>query len=128
LAIKRKQCVKISTGSKQLDSILLGYKLLNQTMKIELTGYRGFETMSISEIYGEFRTHHSNVVNVEEVLNPLRLRKDTNMPYHGCHCPATEGNKTGLCYFYREPTNTLQEMGGAEGKVAWIGEILPILS
>lgn len=25
LAVKRKQCMKISTGSKQLDSILLGY-------------------------------------------------------------------------------------------------------
>jgi hypothetical protein len=114
--------VKISTGSKQLDSILLGYGLLVQTLETELTGYRGFETMSISEIYGEFRMQDSDVVNVKDVLNPLRLRKDTNMPYHGCRCPATKGNGMHFYYFHLKPTKALQEMGGAEGKVAWIGK------
>lgn len=39
VARKRKRCVRIGTGSKQLNSILKG----------------GFNTMEISEVYGEFR-------------------------------------------------------------------------
>ncbi|OBT50561.1 meiotic recombinase Dmc1 [Pseudogymnoascus sp. 24MN13] len=69
LAVKRKQCMKISTGSKQLDTILLG----------------GFETMSISEIYGEFRC-----------------------------------GKTQICHTMAVMAQLPREMGGAEGKVAWI--------
>ncbi|KFY93733.1 hypothetical protein V500_03553 [Pseudogymnoascus sp. VKM F-4518 (FW-2643)] len=89
LAVKRKLCMKISTGSKQLDSILLG----------------GFETMSISEIYGEFRT----------------LWKDTDMPHYGCHGPVAKGNKIHFSMTsIRNLLKESQEMGGAEGKVAWI--------
>ncbi|OAF59879.2 Meiotic recombination protein dmc1 [Pseudogymnoascus destructans] len=69
LAVKRRQCMKISTGSKQLDTILLG----------------GFETMSISEIYGEFRC-----------------------------------GKTQICHTMAVMAQLPREMGGAEGKVAWI--------
>lgn len=69
LAVKRKVCTKISTGSKQLDAILLG----------------GFETMSISEIYGEFRC-----------------------------------GKTQICHTMAVIAQLPKEMGGAEGKVAWI--------
>ncbi len=46
----------------------------------------GFETMSISEIYGEFRC-----------------------------------GKTQICHTMAVITQLPKEMGGAEGKVAWIG-------
>jgi meiotic recombination protein DMC1 len=45
LAHVRKRCFRISTGSKQWDSIL----------------NEGFQSCSISEVYGEFRQYHSAV-------------------------------------------------------------------
>jgi meiotic recombination protein DMC1 len=45
----RKRCIRISTGSKQLDACLNG----------------GFQTMSISEVYGEFRKFADGVVVFE---------------------------------------------------------------
>ncbi|KAG0652668.1 Meiotic recombination DMC1 [Hyphodiscus hymeniophilus] len=66
---KRKRCIRISTGSKQLDSILNG----------------GFQTMSICEIYGEFRCGKTQIAHTMAVIAQLP-----------------------------------KEMGGAEGKVAYI--------
>lgn len=92
-----------------------------------MTGYRGFETMSISEIYGEFRMFLI-LQHVDGVLNYARLWKDTDLPYYGCHGPAAKGEEIHPVTLTRDLLNEPQEMGGAEGKVAWIGEFLPILS
>lgn len=65
----RKRCFRISTGSKQLDACLNG----------------GFQTMSISEVYGEFRCGKTQLAHTMAVIAQLP-----------------------------------KEMGGAEGKVAYI--------
>ncbi|KAH8818175.1 Rad51-domain-containing protein [Hyaloscypha sp. PMI_1271] len=65
----RKRCIRISTGSKQLDAALNG----------------GFQTMSINEVYGEFRCGKTQLAHTMAVI--AQLPKD---------------------------------MGGAEGKVAYI--------
>ncbi|EPE34699.1 P-loop containing nucleoside triphosphate hydrolase [Glarea lozoyensis ATCC 20868] len=65
----RKRCIRISTGSKQLDACLNG----------------GFQTMSISEVYGEFRCGKTQLAHTMAVIAQLP-----------------------------------KEMGGAEGKVAYI--------
>ncbi|KAM0155506.1 hypothetical protein ACHAPG_005854 [Botrytis cinerea] len=65
----RKKCIRISTGSKQLDACLNG----------------GFQTMSISEVYGEFRCGKTQLAHTLAVIAQLP-----------------------------------KEMGGAEGKVAYI--------
>lgn len=66
---KRKRVIKISTGSKQLDKILGG----------------GFESQSISEVYGEYRC-----------------------------------GKTQLCHTMCVIAQLPKDMGGAEGKAAYI--------
>mmetsp|Transcript_28780 Transcript_28780/g.80464 ORF Transcript_28780/g.80464 Transcript_28780/m.80464 type:complete len:229 (+) Transcript_28780:211-897(+) len=68
-AQKRAQVVKISTGSKQVDSLLGG----------------GIETQSITEVFGEFRT-----------------------------------GKTQLAHTLCVTTQLPEEMGGGNGKVAYI--------
>ncbi|KAM3074242.1 hypothetical protein ACMFMF_006263 [Clarireedia jacksonii] len=65
----RKKCLRISTGSKQLDACLNG----------------GFQTMSINEVYGEFRCGKTQLAHTMAVIAQLP-----------------------------------REMGGAEGKVAYI--------
>ncbi|KAH8723215.1 meiotic recombination protein-like protein dmc1 [Phaeosphaeriaceae sp. PMI808] len=65
----RKRVLKISTGSKQLDTILGG----------------GFQTMSISEVFGEFRCGKTQLSHTMSVI--------TQLP---------------------------KDLGGAEGKVAYI--------
>lgn len=66
--------------------------------------------------------------DVNGVLNYPRLWKDTDMPHYGCHGPAAKGNKILFAMtLIRNLLKESQEMGGAEGKVAWIGKILPIL-
>ncbi|TGO17286.1 hypothetical protein BTUL_0019g00760 [Botrytis tulipae] len=67
----RKKCIRISTGSKQLDACLNG----------------GFQTMSLSEVYGEFRCGKTQLAHTMAVIAQLP-----------------------------------KEMGGAEGKVAYIGK------
>ncbi|KZM22112.1 carboxymethylenebutenolidase [Ascochyta rabiei] len=69
LGQQRKRVIKISTGSKQLDTVLGG----------------GFQTMSISEVFGEFRCGKTQLSHTMSVI--AQLPKD---------------------------------MGGAEGKVAYI--------
>ncbi|KAG9245179.1 DNA recombination and repair protein Rad51, partial [Calycina marina] len=69
LGEKRKRCLRISTGSKQLDAALNG----------------GFQTMSVSEVYGEFRCGKTQLAHTMAVVAQLPV-----------------------------------DMGGAEGKVAWI--------
>ncbi|PQE30354.1 Dmc1p protein [Rutstroemia sp. NJR-2017a WRK4] len=69
----RKKCLRISTGSKQLDACLNG----------------GFQTMSISEVYGEFSAS-------------------------GC-------GKTQLAHTMAVIAQLPKELGGADGKVAYIG-------
>ncbi|RDW62599.1 p-loop containing nucleoside triphosphate hydrolase-9 [Coleophoma crateriformis] len=69
IAEYRKRCIRISTGSKQLDVALNG----------------GFQTMSVNEVYGEFRCGKTQMAHTMAVI---------------CQLP--------------------KEMGGAEGKVAWI--------
>ncbi|KAJ4987577.1 DNA repair protein rad51 [Stagonosporopsis vannaccii] len=69
LGQQRKRVLKISTGSKQLDAVLGG----------------GFQTMSISEVFGEFRCGKTQLSHTMSVI--AQLPKD---------------------------------MGGAEGKVAYI--------
>lgn len=56
---RRKRCIRISTGSKQLDNILGGCVSSAEAGHSLLTWRRGFETQSISEIYGEFRKFSS---------------------------------------------------------------------
>ncbi|KAH6848674.1 Rad51-domain-containing protein [Alternaria alternata] len=70
----RKRVIKISTGSKALDAVLGG----------------GFQTMSISEVFGEFRCGKTQLSHTMSVI--AQLPKD---------------------------------MGGAEGKVAYIGTFRP---
>ncbi|KAH7080007.1 meiotic recombination protein-like protein dmc1 [Paraphoma chrysanthemicola] len=74
LGQQRKRVLKISTGSKQLDTVLGG----------------GFQTMSISEVFGEFRCGKTQLSHTMSVI--AQLPKD---------------------------------MGGAEGKVAYIGTFRP---
>ncbi|MCJ1409029.1 Meiotic recombination protein dmc1 [Ptychographa xylographoides] len=74
LGHQRKRVVRISTGSKQLDVILGG----------------GFQSMSISEVYGEFRCGKTQLAHTMSVI--------AQMP---------------------------KELGGAQGKVAYIVHELP---
>ncbi|KAH7394339.1 DNA repair protein RAD51 [Pyrenochaeta sp. MPI-SDFR-AT-0127] len=74
LGQQRKRVIKISTGSKALDAVLGG----------------GFQTMSISEVFGEFRCGKTQLSHTMSVI--AQLPKD---------------------------------MGGAEGKVAYIGTFRP---
>ena len=69
LGQQRKRVMKISTGSKQVDEVLGG----------------GFQTMSISEVFGEFRCGKTQLSHTMSVI--AQLPKD---------------------------------LGGAEGKVAYI--------
>ncbi|KAI9754767.1 MAG: Meiotic recombination protein dmc1 [Chaenotheca gracillima] len=69
LGQQRRRVVRISTGSKQLDTVLGG----------------GFQSMSISEVYGEFRCGKTQLSHTMSVI---------------CQLP--------------------RDMGGAEGKVAYI--------
>ncbi|KAI9891563.1 MAG: Meiotic recombination protein dmc1 [Vezdaea aestivalis] len=55
LGHQRKRCLKISTGSKQLDAILGG----------------GFQTMSISEVYGEYRCGKTQLSHTLSVMVQL---------------------------------------------------------
>ncbi|KAJ4358107.1 carboxymethylenebutenolidase [Didymosphaeria variabile] len=71
LGQQRKRVLKISTGSKQFDAILGG----------------GFATMSISEVFGEFRCGKTQLSHTMSVISQLP-----------------------------------KDLGGAEGKVAFIGE------
>jgi meiotic recombination protein DMC1 len=73
LGQQRKRVLKISTGSKQFDAILGG----------------GFQTMSISEVFGEFRCGKTQLSHTMSVI--AQLPKD---------------------------------LGGAEGKVAYIGTFI----
>lgn len=57
----RKKCIRISTGSKQLDACLNG--CVNPTRVIwtgQLSSGSGFQTMSISEVFGEFSEFPEN--------------------------------------------------------------------
>lgn len=63
--------------------------------------------------------------HVDGVLNYARLWKDTDLPYYGCHGPVAKGEEIHPVTLTRDLLNEPQEMGGAEGKVAWIGEFLP---
>lgn len=85
------QVVSISTGSKSFDAMLGG----------------GIQTQSVSETFGEFRTGAS--------LNPhadaTDERADTARPYTG---------KTQLCHTLCVTTQLPLDMGGGEGKVAYI--------
>ncbi|KAH8796530.1 DNA recombination and repair protein Rad51 [Hyaloscypha finlandica] len=51
----RKRCIRISTGSKQLDAALNG----------------GFQTMSINEVYGEFRCGKTQLAHTMAVIAQL---------------------------------------------------------
>ncbi|PMD23732.1 DMC1 protein [Hyaloscypha hepaticicola] len=55
LAQIRKRCIRISTGSKQLDAALNG----------------GFQTMSINEVYGEFRCGKTQLAHTMAVIAQL---------------------------------------------------------
>ncbi|KAH8601987.1 Rad51-domain-containing protein [Bisporella sp. PMI_857] len=55
LGEKRKRCIRISTGSKQLDAALNG----------------GFQTMSVSEVYGEFRCGKTQLAHTLAVIAQL---------------------------------------------------------
>ncbi|MCJ1257148.1 Meiotic recombination protein dmc1 [Lignoscripta atroalba] len=85
LGHQRKRVVRISTGSKQLDSILGG----------------GFQSMSISEVYGEFRCGKTQLSHTMSVM-------------------------AQVCLYFREGPEKLKmpqlpkDMGGADGKVAYI--------
>lgn len=70
----RRRVMKVSTGSKSFDAILGG----------------GFQTMSISEVFGEFRCGKTQLSHTMSVIAQLP-----------------------------------KELGGAEGKVAYIGMISP---
>lgn len=88
LCQQRRKVVRISTGSKQFDSILGGFvphyahpKLRPNKSMI----FRGFQSMSISEVFGEFRCGKTQLSHTMSVV--AQLPKD---------------------------------MGGADGKVAYI--------
>ncbi|KAG9235114.1 Rad51-domain-containing protein [Amylocarpus encephaloides] len=82
----RKRCIRISTGSKQLDACLNGSVTFSVESEVEaLTSCSGFQTMSISEVYGEFRCGKTQLAHTMAVIAQLP-----------------------------------KEMGGAEGKVAYI--------
>lgn len=89
--------------------------LLNKTTKAALTSHRGFETMSISEIYGEFRMFFISQ-SVYGILNRPRLWKDTDLPYDGCHGPAAKGNKMHPYCFNKELTKEIVGNGRCRRK------------
>jgi hypothetical protein len=80
-----------------------------------LTNDRGFETMSISEIYGEFRMFLISQ-SVDGILNRPRFWKDTDMPYYGCHGPAAKGNKMHPHCFEKELTKGIVGNGRCRRK------------
>ncbi|PMD45128.1 Rad51-domain-containing protein [Hyaloscypha variabilis F] len=57
----RKRCIRISTGSKQLDAALNG----------------GFQTMSINEVYGEFRCGKTQLAHTMSVIAQLPKARST---------------------------------------------------
>jgi meiotic recombination protein DMC1 len=83
--------MKISTGSKQFDAILGGCVVMTFSVFLRLLSFRGFQTMSISEVFGEFRCGKTQLSHTMSVI--AQLPKD---------------------------------LGGAEGKVAYIGMTLPV--
>lgn len=86
LCHQRKKVVRISTGSKQFDAILGGQVTsLSHLLHALLTAFRGFQSMSISEVFGEFRCGKTQLSHTMSVVAQLP-----------------------------------KEMGGAEGKVAYI--------
>ncbi|EAU38610.1 meiotic recombination protein DMC1 [Aspergillus terreus NIH2624] len=86
LCHQRKKVVRISTGSKQFDAILGGQVTsLSRLLHALLTAFRGFQSMSISEVFGEFRCGKTQLSHTMSVVAQLP-----------------------------------KEMGGAEGKVAYI--------
>ncbi|KAI9719254.1 MAG: hypothetical protein M1812_003584 [Candelaria pacifica] len=120
LGQQRRRVVKISTGSKQLDSILGG----------------GFQSMSISEVVlpiihaglklwlimeSRSMVNSVGVVNTEvwvKMLKAVRLWQDATLSHNVRYLSATEGTKQ--CCNVDEEMLTGQDMGGAEGKVAYI--------
>lgn len=85
MASRRKQVIKITTGAKAWDELLGG----------------GIETMSITEVFGEFRTGKTQLC-----MQVLLVILFTNTPSKG-HT---------LCVAAQLP----REQGGAGGKVAYI--------
>ncbi|MCJ1339526.1 Meiotic recombination protein dmc1 [Bachmanniomyces sp. S44760] len=85
----RKRVVRISTGSKQLDLILGGW----------------LQSMSISEVYGEFRCGKTQLSHTMSVMAQVRW------------------SLTLLKWKITDLMEKLpKEMGGVSGKVAYIGE------
>lgn len=69
LGHNRKRVCKISTGSKQLDSILGGRVYWSQvSCSQRLTVASGFQSMSISEVYGEFRCGKTQLSHTMSVV------------------------------------------------------------
>ena len=71
---RRKRCFRISTGSKQWDSILNG----------------GFESASISEVFGEFRCRKTQLAHTLAVIAQLPKSRgggDGKVAYIGMEHP-----------------------------------------
>lgn len=70
---QRKKVVRISTGSKQFDSILNGqaFPSLPIYLSTILTRTSGFQSMSISEVFGEFRCGKTQLSHTMAVVAQL---------------------------------------------------------
>ncbi|KAJ5109752.1 Meiotic recombination protein dmc1 [Penicillium argentinense] len=69
---QRRKVVKISTGSKQFDAILGGYVPTPPSPSHPpLILFRGFQSMSISEVFGEFRCGKTQLSHTMSVIAQL---------------------------------------------------------
>ncbi|CAG8063667.1 unnamed protein product [Penicillium salamii] len=67
---QRKKVVRISTGSQQFDSILNGYSS-PCSLQIPSNESSGFQSMSISEVFGEFRCGKTQLSHTMSVVAQL---------------------------------------------------------
>ncbi|CAG8947360.1 unnamed protein product [Penicillium salamii] len=67
---QRKKVVRISTGSQQFDSILNGYSSLF-SLQNPSNESSGFQSMSISEVFGEFRCGKTQLSHTMSVVAQL---------------------------------------------------------
>jgi meiotic recombination protein DMC1 len=67
---QRKKVVRISTGSKHFDSILNGYVPIPKP-QTNSNPFSGFQSMSISEVYGEYRCGKTQLSHTMSVITQL---------------------------------------------------------
>ena len=70
----------------------------------------------------------SLIFHVWFAVDHIRMWQNAAGPYNGRYCSVTKGSVGRRLVQYRQMLTITQEMGGAEGKVAYIGKIVSYFS